>query len=272
MIALDVGGTQVRGAVVTDGGITSRISIRWEHDAASVSADLSLIVDVITTLRDPAPDAVAVGIAMAAMVDKRGVVQSWPNRPSWQHARLRDELESRLGMSVALFDDAGAATMAEASLGAARHARRVLGVTAGTGIGGGLVIDRRMFWGAHGWAGDLGHIVVDPDGRACPCGRRGCLQLRAGGRAVQSAHVTLLEAGRSLGFAVGAIATFLDLDAVVVIDGGLAGAGRGWWDAVGSGFSSTGRSETELLVGELGDDSGLLGAAILATGGEVVDP
>lgn len=272
VIAVDVGGTQVRGAIVAGRDITSRTATRWAHDTASANADLALIVDIVTSLRDAAPDAVAVGIAMAAMVDEYGVVQSWPNRPWWQHARPRDDLEDRVQMPIVFHDDAVAAAMAEATLGAASHARRVLGVTAGTGIGGGVVIDRRVLRGAHGWAGDLGHIVVEADGPPCLCGRRGCLQLRAGGRAVELAQVTLEEAGRSLGLAAGAMSTFLDLDAVVVIDGGLVEAGRVWWDALEAGFRDTVRPETELLIGQLGDNAGLFGVAILATEGEAIDP
>jgi glucokinase len=122
-----------------------------------------------------------VGVAAAGFVDADGErVMFAPHLP-WLDAPVRETLEKRWGVPVVLENDATAAAHAEATYGAARGARHAILVTLGTGIGGGLVAGGSLQRGNHGFAGEYGHMVVDPDGPPCPCGRRGCWERYASG-------------------------------------------------------------------------------------------
>lgn len=267
ILALDIGGTRVRAAVVCDSRLVTRHEALWPRSdqPGDPYRDLTLVLEVAAHAQASGASPAIAGVALAASVDSDGIARFWPNRPWWEGAPVRAVLEHGLGLPVVIGDDASVSALAEATFGAGRLFRCLLGVSAGTGIGGGLVTDGRLHHGARGWSGNLGHVVLDANGPRCPCGRHGCLQMRAGGRAVDSGEVTVGNAGRALGEAVGALATCLDLDGVVVIDGGLARAGDAWWEPLRSGFRSTAHpADVALVAGELGDNAGLIGAAVVA--------
>jgi glucokinase len=131
---------------------------------------------------DPTGGAPAVGVGAPGMLDRHGRLRFAPNLPQGQGVNWSVLLRDRLpGRKIVIENDANLATLAELRLGAARAYRHVVMVTLGTGIGGGLVIDGRVQVGAHGFAGEIGHMVVDPAGPPCPCGRRGCWERFASG-------------------------------------------------------------------------------------------
>jgi glucokinase len=127
-------------------------------------------------------DAPAVGVGAPGMVDRQGRLRFAPNLPQAHGVNWKKRIGERLaGRRIVIENDATLAVLAEHRLGAARGYQHVVMVTLGTGIGGGLVVDGRVQVGGHGFAGEIGHMVVDPAGPPCPCGRRGCWERFASG-------------------------------------------------------------------------------------------
>lgn len=292
VVGLDIGGTNVRAALAVGGQIVARRSARWPEEATPAgevdfAADLALAL-----IEQSAPDgrASAAGVALAALLDEAGVVVQWPNRPAWRGLAVRALLEERLGLPVAIEDDANAAALAEWTFGAGQGRQHLIVIMAGTGIGAGLILGGRLFRGRRGWAGELGHLVVLPGGPECACGRRGCLQAVASGRALERsaaarglasaadigaaaargeawAQRAVEECGRWLGLATANVVNLLDLEAVV-IGGGLTALGAPWWSAIDAALRSNllnaDQRDISLRPAALPDDAGLLGAVGLA--------
>ena len=127
-------------------------------------------------------DAPAVGVGAPGMLDREGLLRFAPNLPQAHGVNWRVLIGERLpGRRIVVENDANLAVLAEHRLGAARGYQHVVMVTLGTGIGGGLIVDGRVQVGGHGFAGEIGHMVVDPAGPPCPCGRRGCWERFASG-------------------------------------------------------------------------------------------
>ena len=181
-VGIDIGGTKVLAGVVDSRG---RVLARERRDTQgrSVKAVEDTIVELVGALTDAHPVA-AVGIGAAGFVDfSRSTVMFSPHL-AWRNEPLRDAIAGRIGLPVVVDNDANTAALAETKFGAAVGERQVLCVTLGTGIGGALVIDGRVFRGAHGMAGEFGHIQVVPDGHRCACGNRGCWEQYASGNAL----------------------------------------------------------------------------------------
>ncbi|MDP2950585.1 MAG: ROK family protein [Chloroflexota bacterium] len=143
-------------------------------------------------------DLAAVGICSPGPCDvQAGVIPSAPNLPGWQDVPLCRYLEERLGVPVYLENDATAAALGEHVYGAGRGCRHLIYITVSTGIGGGIIIDGKLYTGATGAAGEIGHITLDPDGPLCGCGNRGCLEAFASGRAVATQGDALIAQGGS---------------------------------------------------------------------------
>ena len=123
----------------------------------------------------------AVGVGLPGLVDLDGTLRAAPNLHGGVGAAIRGPLADALGFPVVVDNDANCAAWAEVVAGAGRGEGHVVLVTLGTGIGGGIVVDGRLQHGAHGFAGEPGHMVVDPDGPLCPCGRHGCWERYASG-------------------------------------------------------------------------------------------
>jgi len=181
-IGIDIGGTKVLGGVVDSSG---RVLSRQRRltPGRRVRAVEDTIVELVDTL-SLGHDVAAVGVGAAGFVDAtRSVVQFSPHL-NWRDEPLRDALMSRVGLPVVVDNDANAAALAECRFGAGVGHRFVLCVTLGTGIGGALVIDNRLFRGANGMAGEFGHFQMVPDGHRCECGNRGCWEQYASGNAL----------------------------------------------------------------------------------------
>jgi len=292
LLALDIGGTQVRAARVRGSEILAQQALPWPPDL-SPADEVNFVADLALNLlrRDEGGGRVeAAGVALAALTDEEGNVVSWPNRPAWRGLPFRSLLQVHLGLPVLVEDDANAAALAEWAFGAGRKYQHVLVMMVGTGVGAGLILNGNLFRGRHGWAGELGHLVVLPDGPACPCGNRGCLQVMASGRALDrlaaergltgAAAVTaaaehgeawageaLTASGRWLGLAAANVVNLLDLEAVV-IGGGLSGLGPPWWSTLDETLHARLLNPSHRTVAlhraVLPDTAGLLGAAYLA--------
>jgi glucokinase len=182
-IGVDVGGTKIAaGLVGPDGAILTRTQVPTEaHDPAAIVSD---IVAVARELANAAPGAAGVGVGAAALVDvERGVILGGPNL-AYRDVAIADRLSREVGLPAIVDNDANVAALGEALYGAGRAAADQVMVTVGTGIGSGIVIDGRIYRGHHGTGGELGHMVIDPDGPVCACGNRGCWEAMASGRAI----------------------------------------------------------------------------------------
>jgi glucokinase len=181
-IGVDVGGTKIAAGVVDADG---RIIARNKRVTPAQHADQvrDAVTDAVRELRTE-HEVCAIGISAAGFVDAaRATVMFAPNL-AWRDEPLRDELEERTGLPVVVENDANAAAWAESRFGAGRGTRQVLALTVGTGLGGGVVQDGRVLRGEFGAAAELGHVVMVPGGRPCPCGLQGCLERYASGSAL----------------------------------------------------------------------------------------
>jgi glucokinase len=184
---VDVGGTKLHGVAITSAGVLvaeSRAATptpkRADAPGAAVADAVAAVIAELEGSVGSRPGAVGVGIP--GMLDRRGVLVFSPNLQSATGADFPELFAQRVpGLAPVVENDAYCAVLAEHELGAARGRHHVVMVTLGTGIGAGLVMGGRPMAGRHGFAGEAGHMVVDPSGPLCPCGRRGCWERYASG-------------------------------------------------------------------------------------------
>ena len=192
-IGVDIGGTKVLAGVVDAAG-TVLARERRATPGHSVAAVEQTIVELVAQLRRD-HDVAAIGIGAAGFVDRdRSRVMFSPHL-AWRDEPVRDAVRERIGLPVVVENDANAAGIAEARIGAGVGHRFVLCVTLGTGVGGSLVIDGDVYRGATGMAGEVGHMQVVPDGHRCQCGNRGCWEQYASGTALVREARELVAAG-----------------------------------------------------------------------------
>lgn len=306
VIAGDFGGTWLRAALVDEAGeILERREVPTPRttDADKVTREILELVAGLVSTGGPIP--VAVCIATAGLVDAdRGRVDISPNIPAFRNLSLAGPVRERFGMPAFIENDASAAALGEYRFGAARGVRHLLHATLGTGIGGGIVVNGRLYRGANGLAGEIGHTVIDVSGPRCKCGSRGCLEAMVSGVAFAERARRLIESGKSpllsaiagdepptgvhlveaarqgdrvseaeirngghlLGVAIGGFINILNPD-MVTLSGGLLDIGEMLLDPLYRAVRAFGYGaspRTPIRLSELGDDAGLLGAAAVA--------
>ncbi|HET7457231.1 MAG TPA: ROK family protein [Gemmatimonadaceae bacterium] len=193
IIGVDLGGTNiVCGAMPEDG--SREIAMRSQPTYSELGADtvvdrmVQMIEDVIAvTMAETGAareDFLGVGVGAPGPLDReRGVVIVAPNL-GWRDFPLRDLIGERVGLAATLDNDANCATVGEWWVGAAKGGRNVVGLTIGTGIGGGLILDGKLYHGSSDVAGEIGHTTIDSTGRRCKCGNYGCLEAYTSGPAI----------------------------------------------------------------------------------------
>ena len=201
-LGIDIGGTNlVVGSVSEDG--SQLVALRTEPTLAEAGADdimvrlLRMARTTIDETRRVVPEAafLGVGIGSPGPLDRTtGVVLLTPNL-GWVNFPLRQRIADGLGMDAALDNDANCAVLGEWWVGAAQDARLAVGLTLGTGIGGGIIIDGRLLHGVADAAGELGHTTIEANGRQCKCGNYGCLEAYASGPAIAQRAVEALDTG-----------------------------------------------------------------------------
>jgi predicted NBD/HSP70 family sugar kinase len=241
----------------------------------------------------------AAGVGLPGPIDREsGLVHSQPILPSWVGLEPARELQERLGVPVHLDNDANVGALGESTFGAGRGTRVMAYLRLSAGIGAGLVIDGRPFRGARGVAGEIGHVLVDPQGPICRCGNRGCLETFVAGPALcellRRSHGPLTvkdllrlakegdvgcqrviaDAGSVVGRAVADLCNYLNPD-LVVVGGDLSVAGdlviEPMREAVRRYAIPAAADDVQIVAGTLGDRAELLGALALA-GHESEDP
>ncbi|GLY18616.1 glucokinase [Kineosporia sp. NBRC 101677] len=180
-IGVDIGGTKVAAGVVdASGAVIARARRATPSRHASARVVEATIAEVVAELRE-GREILGVGIGAAGFVDADRARVLFAPHLSWRNEPLRDGVAAAVGLPVIVENDANAAAWAEWRFGAGRAESRLVMVTLGTGIGGGIVTDGAIQRGRYGMAGEFGHMVVVPDGRRCECGNRGCLEQYASG-------------------------------------------------------------------------------------------
>jgi glucokinase len=298
LIGLDVGGTFLKAARVDrDGRIVDR-----RHEPIEKGAIEDLLDQLARAIQalDPEGQA-AVGIGVPGIVEQNDRVRSAPNLHILDDKKVGSELWRRTGRATFLENDANAAALAEAWLGAGGGAENLLFVALGTGVGGGIVLGGRAWAGRSGYAGELGHIQVEEDGPLCGCGGRGCVETFAGAAAwARMAQERLAEGrpsslrgasldpaviaqaaragdavacevvesvARALGIAIAASLLLLNVEQVV-IGGGVAAAGTILLERIEHHVKRRTFpqvfADARIRPAELGSDAGVIGAARVA--------
>lgn len=195
LAGIDVGGTKVLGVLLDPDDPSAVLA---EHRVSTPEGEDALLDAMAAVVRRlaPAGDVGAVGVGIAGLVDRGGVLRTSPNLPGTHGVQVARELDRRLGLPVRVDNDATCAAWGEHVAGAAQGVRDVVLVTLGTGIGSGVIADDELVRGAHGFGGEAGHMVVDPRGPLCPCGRRGCWERFASGTGLARFGREAAEAGR----------------------------------------------------------------------------
>lgn len=192
-IGVDIGGTKVAAGVVTrTGEVVDRVTV--PSPTSSPGSVEDAIVEVVAQLRSQYAVS-SVGIGAAGWVDSEQALVRFSPHLAWRNEPLRDSLRARIDLPVIVDNDANAAAWAEYRFGAGRGARVMVCITLGTGIGGALVVDGRVFRGTYGMAGEWGHMTVVPDGEWCACGNRGCWEQYASGNALVREANGLIRSG-----------------------------------------------------------------------------
>lgn len=188
-VGVDLGGTNLRaGLVDRDGRVLARSSVETGANATA-EVVVAKIAGLVAELKSKAEGhVVAVGCGVPGIVDAvSGVVHRSPNLPEWNEVPVRDLIAQALQLPLALDNDANMHALGEARFGAGKGHRNMVLLTLGSGIGGGLILNGEIFHGDCGFAGEVGHLIIEPDGLPCGCGGRGCWELFAGSRAFRIA-------------------------------------------------------------------------------------
>ena len=196
VLGIDVGGTNVRAMVADEQGQV--LSFREaKTPLGSVDSLLSLIADMAGEARSCVRGNVrAAGVGFPGLIDfKRGVVRCSPNLPEFHDVAFAAMLSERLGVRVFLGNDVNIAALGERWLGAGMRFEDFAFITLGTGLGSGLIVNGRSFWGGTGYAAELGHLVVEPDGARCACGNVGCLEAYCSANGLRSRAAALRDSG-----------------------------------------------------------------------------
>lgn len=300
-IGIDFGGTSIKSGLVRDGHIVRRAHPIDTRRCGGPEDILQALVSIATELKSGGDNVVALGIGLPGVVDSvRGIVHELTNVPGWDDIPLRELLRERTGLPTTIENDANAMAYGEFKSGAAREGRHVVCVTLGTGVGGALILEGKLYRGARLGAGEIGHVSIDYRGVPGPFGNSGALEkyvgnnqiaeraselyARAGirktlaectprdidraARAGDKVAIALWETvGFEIGVALASVVWLLNPD-TIIIGGGVAKAG----ELVFEPIRRTIRERTidvfhhhlRVLPAALGNDAGIIGNAALA--------
>jgi glucokinase len=273
VLAIDVGGTKMAAGLVTANGDLVASARAATPRNATAEAVFSVVLAVADSL-DGNGDVVACGVGCGGPMSAGGESVSPLHIPSWKAFPLRSRLAEATGLPTFVDNDAKALALGEGWRGAAEGVDDFVALIVATGVGGGIVLDGRLLEGAAGNAGHVGHVVVEPDGRDCECGGRGCLEAEASGSAIRAATgrpaeeagaEVVARTGRLVGRAVASVANLLDLRLAVAAGSVALGFGAPFFAAAQSEIDERCRlafsAGARLVPAGLGADAPLVGAA-----------
>jgi glucokinase len=289
VLGIDLGGTAIKLGRFTQDGTCVRALTVATPQPSTPDAVLKVLLDAIAQV-DPNQQAIAIGVGMPGPADAAGrIARVAINLPGWVDVPLSDWLEEKTGRSTVVANDANCAGLGEAWLGAGRCYDNLIMLTLGTGVGGAIILNRKLFVGSEGAAGELGLITFNPEGPVCNSGNRGSLEQyvsaqairrRTGqephelGRLATAGDRSALEFwqsyGRDLGIGLSSLIYVLTPEAIV-IGGGVSGSADFFfpsaWAEIEQRVHPTSRGGVKLLKAELGNQAGMVGAAKLAIEG-----
>jgi glucokinase len=198
-IGVDLGGTNLRVAAINEnGGLFDQVNLLTEVEKGRedvVDRLSSGILQLVERWKNVYQLA-GIGVGIPGIIRmKEGILVASPNLPGWENFNIRAQIARRLNSPFYLENDANAAALGEKWIGSGKNCDHLCFLTMGTGIGGGLILNGRIWHGVAGMAAELGHVTVYPDGRPCKCGSQGCLEAYAAASAVVVAAKEFLEAG-----------------------------------------------------------------------------
>ena len=200
-IGVDLGGTNLRIAAVDENGtLLEKVTLGTEVSRGRVSVirDMCDAIRRLMTQYKSSSSLIGVGIGIPGIIDAQtGIMRESPNLPGWTGASIRTEIEQCLRGRVIVENDANVAALGEKWLGAGKNVDHLAILTLGTGVGGGIVLNGRIWSGMSGMAGEAGHTTVEPDGVQCGCGNRGCLEQYASATAMVRMAKEAIAAGAS---------------------------------------------------------------------------
>jgi glucokinase len=272
-LAVDIGGTKLAAGVVDENGRLLRSS------SAPTEGDLFAALEgLIAKVRSH--DEVVVGVGCGGPMREDNELVSPLNIPSWRDFPLRRRLAEYTGLPTYVDNDAKALARGEGWMGAGKGHENFIAMVVSTGVGGGIVLDGRVLDGEGRNAGHIGHVIVEPGGRRCGCGARGCLEAEASGLAIAAitgnpaaeAPADIIErTGRLVGRAVASVANLLDLPLAVVAGSVALGFGAPFFTAAQAELDACARLEfsrgTRIVPAGLGADGPLIGAAAVGFAG-----
>jgi len=278
-VGVDLGGTNIKIGIVSEkGNLIKSISVKTEADCGPKKVIANIIKGVEVILTKNKFKIQGIGIGCPGVVStKKGIVESAPNLPGWKNVKLGPIIKDRFAYKVHLENDANAAAIGELIFGAGKKLDSFIMVTLGTGVGGGIVFNKKIFRGEFGAAGEIGHISIDVNGPKCNCGSTGCIEAYAGNsylkekirnelkdypdskvwkliendltkvspRIIQAAsekkdnyaNFVIERMGNQLGVALASLSNLLDIS-TFIIGGGVAGFGKPLFDSTRFTISS----------------------------------
>ena len=303
-IGIDLGGTNLKAGIVDkDGKILHRLSTKTNSDADSQTISnqiLELIAEIIKISNFKKSDIIGIGLGSPGLIDKkRETILFSPNLPRWRNIPIKRIVAERFSKPCVLENDANAAAWGEKWVGAGKEATSMVMLTLGTGIGGGIIIDNRLWRGANNVAAEIGHTVIQMDGPQCNCGNHGCVEVYASATGMVRRFKELLkggassslkdcdeitakmindaafqgdkasldiieETGRYLGIAIVNIMHILNPE-MIVLAGGMIGSGELLMNPIRQvttqrAFEAS-YKDTKIVFSQLGNDAGIIGAA-----------
>ncbi|WP_342542087.1 ROK family protein [Paenisporosarcina sp. FSL H8-0542] len=294
VLGVDIGGTKIRFGVVDSTG-----QVIEDHVVPTQIPLYPYLEEKVVEFLQNHPHIEAIGIGTRGMVDaEQGVITfETETLPGWQGTEVKALLQKATGLRVEVNNDANCAGLAEHRLGAAKGFRRTVCLTVGTGLGGGFVIDGHVMNGAHGGAGEVGHMILYPNGHVCACGRPGCSEQYVSGTALRrfiaernivdnqnqlvspnrmfelagEGHTEALAITKKftgdLAIVISSLQAVLDMDCVV-IGGGVSESADGWWSHLLEALEPLLLKPLEVRRATFGNEAGMLGAALLVWSGE----
>jgi glucokinase len=297
-IGVDVGGTNIKAALVKNNQIVERIKV-LTHAEQGPEAVVNQIIESIKVFNRPVS---CIGVGIAGIIDScHGIVKYSPNLSGWANIKLGQAIKRQFKVRVKILNDVNAICLGEWKYGAAKGFDNVFLFTLGTGVGGAAACEGRLLLGANGFAGEFGHSVIKYDGRKCTCGQFGHLEAYVGARYIVARARSLMKKQKStlheyqeltpriiaqearkgdalakeifieIGFYIGIglsnIISLFDPE-IIVVSGGISRAGKVLFNAIrktanervmGAQYRSY-----KIVPGKLGDDAGMLGAVYFA--------